>query len=63
MEIHNKNLTLHYNINLNYNSDGKDLYQIIKEHFLIHIKELKKDKEKQERLIRKSQCDTKKCYI
>lgn len=40
MKINNKN----YNIKLNYNSKGKELYQIIKEHFLIYIKELKKIK-------------------
>jgi hypothetical protein len=44
MKINNKNLNLSYNIKLNYNSNGKELYQIIKEDFLIYIKELKKIK-------------------
>lgn len=42
METSGKNLSLHYNIKLNYSDDGKELYQIIKEHFLMYIKKLKK---------------------
>lgn len=49
MEIKSKNSNLSYNIKLNYDSYGKDLYQIIKEHFLIYIKETKKDKENQKK--------------
>lgn len=55
MEMNNKNLN--YNIKLNYNPSGKDLYQIIKEHFLIYIKELKKDKENKKTLIRNNKGD------
>ena len=43
-----ENLSLHYNIKLNYSDNGKELYQIIKEHFLIYIKQLKKDKQNNE---------------
>lgn len=52
MEMNN-NLNLNYNIKLNFDSNGKDLYQIIKEHFLIYIKELKKDKENQKNVNQK----------
>ena len=37
-----ENLPLHYNISINYNPNGKELSQIIKEHFLIYIKQTKK---------------------
>ena len=33
-------LDLNYNIKLNYDSSGKDLYLILKEHFLIYVKTL-----------------------
>ncbi len=42
-----KSNNLNYNIKLTYNSNGKDLYRIIKEHFLIYIREIKKDEESQ----------------
>lgn len=42
MEINNEKISLHYNINLNYDKNGYDLYQIIKDHFLLYIKQLKK---------------------
>ena len=42
MEINNEKVLLHYNINLNYDKNGCDLYQIIKDHFLLYIKQLKK---------------------
>lgn len=45
-----ENLSLHYNVKLNYNDNGKELYQIIKEHFLIYIKQLKKDKQNNEKV-------------
>lgn len=43
MEINNEKVLLHYNINLNYDKNGRDLYQIIKDHFLLYIKQLKKN--------------------
>lgn len=43
MEINNEKVLLHYNINLNYDKNGCDLYQIIKDHFLLYIKQLKKN--------------------
>ena len=45
-----ENLSLHYNIKLKYSDNGKELYQIIKEHFLIYIKQLKKDKQNNEKV-------------
>ena len=39
------NKNLRFNITCNYKDNGKDLMEILKEHFLIYIKELQKSKE------------------
>lgn len=43
-----KSISLHYNIDFEFDSNGKQLNQIIKEHFLIYLKELQKEKKEQE---------------
>ena len=44
MDRTTENLSLHYKINCEFNNNGKNLSQIIKEHFFIYLKELQKQK-------------------
>lgn len=43
MKIDLTNLQLHYNINLDFNPNGKQLSKILKEHFLIYIRKENKE--------------------
>ncbi len=40
-----ENKRLHYNVVCNYKESGKDLMEILKEQFLIYIKQIQKSKE------------------
>ena len=40
----NETMQLHYNITCSFNEKGKKLNSIIKEHFFMYLKELKKEK-------------------